>query len=333
MVSKKNTEPKILLKDINIFAQATGINEIKYIKLISRGVDSQTFSLYSSKESYILTLSEKLPKHIAFIQNASNFFAAKGFAFPKILAIGEILNKKAIVTEELHGKVKSEFDEKDYFKIGFYLGNLHKASSEFSAISPTLPFIWNLTTLFHEIKKFIPKEFLFLEKEIYLLEESWPQKIPRGFIHGDLWHKNVLFSNDEISGILEFTPSYEPLILDLANLSKPIVTEKPNLFKALLEGYELVRPLSQNEKNYLPLMIYAKTIKTILYLLEKSLQSEKRKDEFLTYAYLGLLKLETLYESMQLKDLDESKIINELLEKRSFDLPIKRLKFSRHKFV
>jgi Ser/Thr protein kinase RdoA (MazF antagonist) len=111
------------------------------------------------------------------------------------------------------------------------------------------------------------------------------------------------------------------------------VNENPDLLKALLEGYELVRPLSLNEKNYLPLMIYAKTIKTILILLEKSLRSEKRKDEFQTYAFLGLLKLETLYESIKLKNLDESKMINELLEKRSFDLPIKKLKFSSPKFV
>jgi Ser/Thr protein kinase RdoA (MazF antagonist) len=268
-----------------------------------------------------------------FIEKAASYFSSKGFPIPKILARGTILNQTAVISEELIGKVNPEFNEFDYHKIGFFLANLHKASEEFSSISPTLPFIWNLSSLFLALKDSIPKEFFHLEKEIYLIEETWPKNIPKGFIHGDLWHKNILYSDNEITGVLEFNPSYEPYILDIANLSKGIFHEKPLFMKALLEGYEIVRPLSIDETTYLPLMVYAKTIKTILVLLEKSLVSVKRKDEFQTYAYLGLLKLESLYESVATQVYKESDTINALLERPSFDIQKPSFNFNKFKFV
>ncbi len=285
---------RLSIEDISPILKSHNLGDLKYIKSISKGIESQTFSLITENSSYILTLFETDDHNLTQMQNISHFFTSRGFPVPKIVATCEVSNKKSIISSHLTGKVKSDWTIDDYEAIGFLLGNIHKSASAIPKMISNTPFIWQLSTSFYQIQKQIPKEFQRLEQEIILLEESWPLNLPKGFIHGDLWHKNVLFEGANITGLLDFKPSYEPYILDLANLIKKIPQTNTNFREALLSGYELSRPLSLEENQSLDLLVYSKILATILYLLNKSLYYPNRKDEFQTYAYLGLLKLDSI---------------------------------------
>lgn len=292
-----DTSLRLPKEEISKLLRDHSLEDVRHIKSISKGIESSTYSIITKNHSYILTLYEESPHHLSLAKEASLYFTKKGFPFAEILAIGTIFEKTATITTHLSGKVKSTWTEIDYETLGFLLGNFHKLSSSFfdsnPFVSSSLPFIWQLSKLFFEIAPLVPKEFLKLESEILFLEQEWPSNLHKGIIHGDLWPKHILFTNETISGILDFNPSYDPFILDLANLLKGIPVEKSSLHSALLSGYELIRPLSSDEYESLPLLIQAKIVATSLYLLKKAIEYPNRKDEFQTYAFLGLLKLDS----------------------------------------
>jgi homoserine kinase type II len=287
------TTSQLSKEEIEPLLESHGLGTLKYIKSISKGIESSSYNLITENESYILTIFNDSLIDLTYMKETTNHFNNKEFPFAKILATGLISNKPAFISSHLSGKVKSSWTESDYKELGFFLGNFHKCSYFYKNSTKTLPFIWQFSNLFYKIKKHIPNEFLRLEQEIFLLEEEWPNDLPKGLIHGDIWPKNILFREDSISGVLDFNPTYDPYILDLANILKGIPKETPNSKEALLLGYELSRPLTPIEFKSLDLVIYAKIVASILYLLEKAVLHPKRKDEFQTYAFLNLIKLDS----------------------------------------
>ena len=294
MTQKNNTPFRLSKDELSELLKLHNLGDFKYVKLISKGIESSTFSLFTERKSFVLSLFEDKKHNLKYLQEISHFFVSHGFPLTDIVAIGEISNKQTVISSHLTGKVKNDWTSDDYESIGFLLGNLHKCASTLPNTVSSIPFIWQLSSIFYEIQGQIPKEFQRLEQEIYFLEEEWPSDLPKGLIHGDIWHKNILFLDDNISGLLDFKPSYEPFILDLANLIKGIPNRNPILQNALLSGYEIARPISPEEHESINLMVYAKILSTILYLLKKSIHHPNRKDEFQTYAFLGLLKLDSL---------------------------------------
>ncbi len=301
MTVQNVTSPRLSLEEVSAFLQKNDLPAARYIKSISKSVESSVYSIITENENYILTLYEQNSLNPSMIKESSNYFIDKGFPFPKISGTGKLLDRQAILSSHLLGKAKNLWDGTDYETIGFLMGNLHKCSEKCTlAQNPTTPYIWSLSTNFYQIQYKIPIDFQRLEQEIFFLEENWPSQIPKGLIHGDIWRNNVLFSNDVLSGILDFKPSYEPFILDLANIIKGIPAENTTALTSLISSYELARPLTAAEYSSLHLMVSAKFLTTILYFLKKAIQAPNRKDEFQTYAFLNLLKLDSWKEQAEL---------------------------------
>jgi homoserine kinase type II len=286
--------PQIRKEDIQHILEKNGLGLLRYLKPISKGVESSTYSLITEKETFVLTLFDADYVDLSNLKEITNHFCGMGFPFAQILATTYIQTRPALLSTHLPGKVKINLDESDYREIGFFLGNFHKCSDFYKPTNQSLPFIWQFSDIFYEIKSNIPNEFHKLEQEIFFLEEKWPHELPKGIIHGDIWPKNILFQEDSISGVLDFNPTYDPYIIDLANILKGIPKDKTPLQESLIRGYELARPLTTVEFESLDVVIYAKMLASILYLLEKSILFPKRRDQFQTYALLNLLKLDLL---------------------------------------
>lgn len=284
---------KLTKEDVSPLLEESHLGELRYLKPISKGLESSSYSAITETENYILTTFASNSADLSNLKEITNHFVKKGFPFASIFSTGFIGGKPAFLSSHLAGKVKSSFEESDYKELGFFLGNFHKCSYFYQINNQTVPFVWKLSQIFYEIKEHIPKEFVSLEQEIFTIEEEWPSDLPKGIIHGDIWPKNILFKNSSISGVLDFNPTYDLYILDLANILKGIPKECPDLQEILISGYELARPLSIAEFKSLHLMVCAKIVASILYLLEKAILFPKRKDEFQTYAFLNLLKLDS----------------------------------------
>lgn len=96
-----------------------------------------------------------------------------------------------------------------------------------------------------------------LERESRRLKQSIPENLPCGIIHGDLYPDNVIGREGEVLALLDFEEiCIESLAMDLVTTyvgfgwkdGLPV----PELWDALLAGYESVRPLTDAERGALP---------------------------------------------------------------------------------
>ena len=106
--------------------------------------------------------------------------------------------------------------------------------------------------------------------ELATLEAGWPKGLPSGVIHADLFPDNVFFLGDELSGLIDFYFACNDLLAyDVAICLNAWCFEKDGSFNltkgmALLEGYESVRPLSDEEAAALPLLARGSALRFFL---------------------------------------------------------------------
>ncbi|KHK92967.1 homoserine kinase [Novosphingobium malaysiense] len=100
-----------------------------------------------------------------------------------------------------------------------------------------------------------------VDRELAALSSGWPSDLPSGVIHADLFPDNVLMLGDEVTGLIDFyfactdITAYDVAVTHAAwCFSADGAGFLPDLSVALMEGYESVRPLSQMERDALPLL-------------------------------------------------------------------------------
>lgn len=77
-------------------------------------------------------------------------------------------------------------------------------------------------------------------------------EVPLQVSIGDIWHDHVLFEGDRVSGLIDFgAMRVDSVAGDLARLLGSIAGDAPELWKAGLEIYESIRPLSDSERSVL----------------------------------------------------------------------------------
>jgi homoserine kinase type II len=88
-----------------------------------------------------------------------------------------------------------------------------------------------------------------------LAENRAKRALPEGLVHGDLFRDNVLWTGDEVAALLDFESAFRgPLTYDLAVLVLSWCygsAFEPDLMRAMVDGYERVRPLEASEKRAL----------------------------------------------------------------------------------
>ena len=98
-------------------------------------------------------------------------------------------------------------------------------------------------------------------RELSELVAGWPNDLPRGTIHADLFPDNVLMLGTKVTGLIDFYfACTDMLAYDVAVTHAAWCFDASGqsfdagVSKALLEGYESVRPLSPEERAALPLL-------------------------------------------------------------------------------
>ena len=112
-----------------------------------------------------------------------------------------------------------------------------------------------------------------LPKVIAVAEEvaaQLPRDLPQSVIHSDLFPDNVLMLGDEVSGLIDFYfACRDAMAYDLAvthaawSFADAGRVQRPEIGAALMAGYESVRPLEPAEREALPLLAQAATLRFI----------------------------------------------------------------------
>ena len=118
-----------------------------------------------------------------------------------------------------------------------------------------------------EVQKGLESE---ITMELATLEDRWPVDLPEGVIHADLFPDNVFFIGDRLSGLIDFYFACNDfLAYDLSICLNAWCFEKDGAFnvtkaRALIEGYQSVRPLGEDEIEALPLLCRGSALRFFL---------------------------------------------------------------------
>ncbi|TNE38506.1 MAG: homoserine kinase [Alphaproteobacteria bacterium] len=259
------------------------LGEVMSCKGIAEGVENSNYLLHTGIGYYILTLYEKRVREddLPFFLGLMEHLAGHGFVSPRPIAArdGETLKKvaerPAAIIEFLDGRSVKRGTAQHCALLGETLARLHTISSDFSIQRPNTLSIASWRPLFEsceptKVAGLDPLIFSEIEKEIGYLEQQWPEDLPSGVIHADLFPDNIFFLNDRVSGVIDYYFACNDFFAyDLAICLNAWCFESDNSFnitkaRKLLNGYGAVRDFSRRELDYLPLLCRGAAVRFLL---------------------------------------------------------------------
>lgn len=268
--------------ELRAFWAAYDLPPIVRAEGILEGTENTNYRIHTAQDRYILTLYEgrvaagDLPYFISLMQH----LAAQGISCPQPLAqhdgtvLASLCGRPAVVTTFLNGQAQDSWSSAQVRSIGQALAQLHQAGQSFPLERSNALGLQGWRDLAEgcgtRADTLEPGLYRLIADEIGYLGSHWPEGLPRGLIHADLFPDNVFFSADEVSGLIDFYfACNDALAYDIAICLNAwcFPTHQQldaTLAAALLGGYESVRPLTPAERVALPLLCRAGALRFLL---------------------------------------------------------------------
>ncbi len=268
---------------LEAFLSAYETGALVSAKGIAEGVSNSNFLVETTSARYILTLYERridladLPWFIALMEH----LADAGLPVPRPIrdrsgkALQSVAGKAACLIQYLPGVSVSQPTAAQARAAGEALARLHLAGAGFTAerANGLGRAHWQATAdeLGARLDEIEPGLAAFVADCIAAISTGWPEGLPRGTIHADLFPDNVLMLGTEVTGLIDFYFACTDLFAyDLAVLhaawafppdgSAPL----PAHDRAIFEGYEAVRPLGPDERAAFPLLAQGAALRFLL---------------------------------------------------------------------
>ena len=246
---------------------------------ISDGIENTNYYVKTSTANYVLTIFEHYTaQELSYFLHLMRFLRNHGMPVPEAIAdsnqrrLNTWQTKPVALFEQLPGKSIVQPDASHCRQIGHALGQLHQIGQKFSfhRANP-----WRFSQIQSIAKTHLDHlhkdDTLLLSDELSFQYKHVNHKLSNGVIHADLFRDNVLFDcqlkEAQLSGIVDFyTACHAPLLFDLAiSVNDWCLGDDDyldlNRTKALLNAYEQVRPLNDNEKKHWSTMLRAASLR------------------------------------------------------------------------
>ncbi|MBP0614505.1 homoserine kinase [Jiella mangrovi] len=241
-------------------------------KGIAEGVENSNFLLRTTGGTYILTLYEKRVNRsdLPFFVGLMEHLAEGGLSCPLPVhdrdgnALGELSGRPAAIFTFLDGMWTRRPSPYQCRAVGAALARMHESAKTFgltraNGLAPCdwRPLYESCAGRADEVEPGLSAE---IEAELSDFEAHWPQDLPKGVIHADLFPDNVFFLSGELSGLIDFYFACNDLLAyDLAITLGAWCFEQDGSYnvtkgRALIAGYASVRPLEEEEYDKLPLL-------------------------------------------------------------------------------
>jgi homoserine kinase type II len=257
------------------FAAQYPLAQIDEMKGITAGVQNSNFLLATADAKYILTVYESSANGVAaddlpFFLGLMLHLSAQGLSCPVPLArkdgglISTVKDKPAALVSFLEGRSVKTPRPEHCRALGAAMAQMHLAGDGFELHRPNNHGLTNWQTLFERCRsradEVSPDLTRAMERELIRLKENWPDNLPAGIIHADLFPDNVFFMQGEVSGLIDFYFACNDFYAyDLAIALNAWCFEADASFnvtkaRALLSGYQNVRPLAPEEIDAVPIL-------------------------------------------------------------------------------
>ena len=246
--------------DLAAFLADYDLGELLSYKGVAEGVENSNFLVHTSCGYCFLTLYEKrvAPEDLPFFLSLMEHLAARGLTCPQPVKsrrgemIGAIAGRPAAIVTFLDGMSIRRPTAAHCAAVGEALARLHLAGADFPmkrrnalSVGGWRPLYVASATGADNVQPGLRET---IERELTFLEGAWPNGLPRGVIHADLFPDNVFFLADT-----------DMLAYDVAICLNAWCFESDHSYnvtkgRALLQGYMATRPLSAEERAVLPLL-------------------------------------------------------------------------------
>lgn len=264
------------------FVASYGIGDLLSAKGIAEGVENSNYLVHTTQGFYILTLYEKRvnPADLPFFIELMQHLAGRGLICPQPVrngsgeALGTLAGRPAAIVTFLDGLSIRRPSAVHCGEVGRGLALLHQAGRDFAMTRTNALSVPGWRPLAEQagagadtVSPGLSSRIL---AEIAAHEQGWPQGLPSGVIHADLFPNNVFFIKDRLSGLIDFYfACTDAFAYDLAICLNSWCFEADASFnltkgQAMLAGYESVRRLEDAEVAVLPALCRGSALRFLL---------------------------------------------------------------------
>lgn len=231
---------------------------------IVAGVENSNFHLYTDDGRFVLTVFERRVKagDLPYFLGLVDHLAQHGVAAPGPVArrdgtfLSRVADKPCVISTFLSGAARMTPSPAECRAAGAMLARLHQAGADFAMWRDNdlgLEGWRRLAALCAErADECAPRLSALIADEIAYLQTRWPRDLPSGPAHLDLFPDNVFFTEDRVSGVIDFYfAANDAYAYDLAIAALAFASDRGRLDIARLDatcaGYREARPLSADE--------------------------------------------------------------------------------------
>ena len=269
-------------QDLQHFVAEYDIGTVRSLKGIAEGVENTNYLLQTDLDDYILTIYEKRvdPGDLPFFLGLLNHLSDRGVPCPPTIhgrdgkALRQLAGKPAAIQTFLQGIWPQKPQAFHCGEVGSALAHMHLAGLDYpefrhNALSITgwADLVTETSERADEVADGLAEEIV---QEFEDLSDQWPNNLPTGVIHADLFPDNVFFMGDKLTGLIDFYfACTDTLAYDLAICLNAWCFEKGaefNITKArrLLSSYRKVRAVGDAELAAMPLLARGSAFRFLL---------------------------------------------------------------------
>jgi homoserine kinase type II len=212
---------KIEREELEAFLTHYAVGQLLEFQGISDGIENTNYFVTTTGGRWVLTLFETIAQdELPFFLSLMAHLDAHGIPSPAPVADnnGDFLRlfkgKPAALVQRLSGKHVKTPNITQCAAMGGVLARLHVAATSFSRnrANPRGPHWWHQTA--HSLlTRLAPEDAELLHDELAYQDSFRHLQLPRGIIHGDLFHDNALFQGDRLSGVIDFYYACDDVLL------------------------------------------------------------------------------------------------------------------------
>ncbi len=234
---------------------------------INGGIENTNYFVTTDTGRYVLTLFERLGEHqLPFYLSMMQHLADRGVPTARPQSrndgklSGRLAGKPAALVACLEGSDITEPSANHCSQVGYHLALMHLAAQDYPGrLANQRGFAWCQQAA-KKIAPHLPDSLqLLLSAEIKaqqaLVEQGAYKNLPASAVHADLFRDNVLFANDQLSGVIDFYfAGYDTWLYDLAVtvndwcIDQATGSIDPPRYGALTNAYCATRPITTAEK-------------------------------------------------------------------------------------
>ncbi len=270
---------------INFILSNYELGNVKNFEGIKEGIENTNYSVETDKGKYILTIYEKRvnSKDLPFFSRLMLGLSNKNFICPKPISnknneyISNFENKKLMIVSYLEGRSKKNLSPPDCKIIGRESARLHQITKNFNFKRENNLSVKSWRKIFDQVKdkcsQIHPDLPVLIEGNLNDVEKDWPNSLPNGIIHADLFNDNIFFKKNKFSGFIDFYFSCNDFYaFEIAICFNALCFEgiKENLSfnvtkaKKFMEGYNEIRKISDDEKKSIKVLSQGAALRFLL---------------------------------------------------------------------